>query len=99
MGKNEDGCGEDENGMINNKKVVSMIPIKRNSERVKDKNIRPFFDGKPLVSFIAETAAKSRYIDETYVYCSDETIRAYLPETARFLERPVLLLLRQNSHC
>ncbi len=77
--------------MINNKRVVSMIPIKMNSERVKDKNIRPFFDGKPLVSFIAETAAKSRYIDEVYVYCSDGAIRAYIPDTARFLERPAFL--------
>ena len=36
--------------MYQNKKVVSMIPIKLNSERVKNKNIRRFFDEKPLVN-------------------------------------------------
>ena len=77
--------------MINNKKVAAMIPIKLNSERVRDKNIRPFFDGIPLVRFIAETAAKSRYIDEVYIYCSDDKIRKYIPETVRFLKRPAFL--------
>ena len=33
-------------------KVVAMVPIKLNSERVKEKNLRPFHDGKPLVQFI-----------------------------------------------
>ena len=74
--------------MYQNKKVVSMIPIKLNSERVKDKNIRPFFDGKPLVHFISEAVSNSKYIDESYVYCSDERIEKYIPNTVRFLKRP-----------
>lgn len=77
--------------MINGKKVVSMIPIKLNSERVKDKNIRRFFDGKYLVEFIASAAMGSRYLDEIYVYCSDERIRSYIPKEVRFLQRPGFL--------
>ena len=77
--------------MYQNKKVVSMIPIKLNSERVKDKNIRPFFDGKPLVHFISEAVSNSKYIDESYVYCSDERIEKYIPNTVRFLKRPSFL--------
>ena len=77
--------------MYQNKKVVSMSPIKLNSERVKDKHIRLFFDRKPLVSFISDAVAGSRYIDEAYVYCSDERIEKYIPDTVRFLKRPDFL--------
>lgn len=77
--------------MYQNKKVVSMIPIKLNSERVKDKNIRPFFDGRPLVNFISEAVVGSKYIDEAYVYCSDERIKEYIPSTVCFLKRPDFL--------
>ena len=34
------------------KKIVAMVPVKLNSERVKGKNIRPFSDGTPLIQFI-----------------------------------------------
>lgn len=77
--------------MIRDKKVVAMIPIKLNSERVKDKNIRTFFDGKPLVSFIAVALAGSKYIDEAYVYCSNRKIEGYIPKAVSFLERPAYL--------
>ena len=77
--------------MYQNKKVVSMIPIKLNSERVKNKNIRRFFDEKPLVSFISEAIIGSSYIDEAYVYCSDEKIKKYIPAGIRFLQRPDFL--------
>ena len=33
-------------------KVVALIPIKLGSKRVPKKNIKPFFDGTPLMSFI-----------------------------------------------
>lgn len=77
--------------MINNKRVVAMIPIKMNSERVKDKNIRPFCDGKPLVRFITEAVLQSQYIDQAYVYCSNEKIKSYLPDEITFLKRPEFL--------
>lgn len=68
-----------------------MIPIKMHSERVKEKNIRPFYDGKPLVAFIQEALVSSDLIDEVYVYCSDEAIRSYLVDGVAFLRRPEFL--------
>ncbi len=75
-----------------------MIPIKLNSERVKDKNIRTFFDGKPLIQFILEALKASSLIDEIYVYCSNERIKDYLPDGIKFLKRPDFLDLN-TSNC
>ena len=61
-------------------KIVALVPIKLNSERVKEKNLRPFYDGKPLVQFILEALVKSKRVDEVYVYCSSERIKEYLIE-------------------
>ena len=79
-------------------KTVAMIPIKLNSERVKDKNIRTFFDGKPLIQFILEALKASSLIDEIYVYCSSERIKDYLPDGIKFLKRPDFLDLN-TSNC
>ena len=40
--------------MLNGKKVVALLPIKANSERVKGKNFR-MFSGKPLFKWILDT--------------------------------------------
>ena len=72
-------------------KTVAMIPIKLNSERVKEKNIRPFSDGKTLVQFIQEALVKSERIDEVYVYCSSERIKEHLIDGVKFLKRPEYL--------
>jgi len=72
-------------------KVVAMVPIKLNSERVKEKNLRPFHDGKPLVQFILEALVKSKRVDEVYVYCSSERIQEYLIDGVKFLKRPEYL--------
>lgn len=71
--------------------VVAMIPIKLNSERVKDKNIRPFFDGKPLLQFIEESITACKRVDDVYVYCSNDKIKDYLIEGVTFLKRPEYL--------
>lgn len=72
-------------------KTVALIPIKMNSKRVPMKNIKAFFDGKPLMSFIQETCLKSKYIDETYIYCSDESVKQYVLPGIFFLKRPEYL--------
>lgn len=72
-------------------KTVAMVPIKLNSERVKEKNIRPFCDGTPLVQFILDALIKSKYIDGVYIYCSDERIKEYLTNGVKFLKRPEYL--------
>lgn len=75
-----------------------MVPIKLNSERVKEKNLRPFCDGKPLVQFILEALKGCRHIDEIYVYCSSERIKDYLIDGVKFLKRPDFLDLN-TSNC
>lgn len=68
-------------------KVVAFVPIKLNNERLPGKNIRPFTNGRPLVSYILETLTKVDNIDSSYVYCSNDKIREYLPEEIHFLRR------------
>ena len=68
--------------------VAALIPIKLNSSRLPQKNIRPLYDGTPLMTFIQKTCLASKLIDEVYVYCSDEAVRPYVLEGVQFLKRP-----------
>ena len=72
-------------------KEVALIPIKLGSKRVPQKNIKPFFDGTPLMSFIQQACHDSELIDETYIYCSDENVKPYVLPGVKFLKRPVEL--------
>ena len=67
-------------------KAVAFVPIRLNSQRVEGKNLRPL-GGEPLMCHILHTLLEVETIDEVYVYCSDEAVRAYLPEGVRFLRR------------
>lgn len=79
-------------------KTVAMVPIKLNSERVKEKNLRPFYDGKPLIHFILEALVASKKIDEVYVYCSSDRIKDYLIDGVKYLKRPEFLDLN-TANC
>ena len=67
-------------------KVVAFVPIRLNSQRVAGKNLR-LLAGEPLMCHILRTLCDVPRIDEIHVYCSDESIRAYLPAGVRFLRR------------
>lgn len=67
-------------------KTVAFVPIRLNSQRVAGKNLRQL-GGKPLLCHILDVLRQCERIDETYVYCSDESIRPLLPEGVRFLRR------------
>lgn len=69
-------------------KVVALIPIKLDSKRVQKKNIRPFYDGTPLMHFIQKTCLACESIDDVYVYCSNENVREYVLDGVKFLKRP-----------
>lgn len=71
-------------------KIVAFVPIKLNSQRVKNKNLLPIA-GHPLCWHILNTLLQVEKIDEVYVYCSDEKIKDYIPEGAIFLKRDVKL--------
>lgn len=68
-------------------KVVAMIPIKLNSERIPGKSIKRFDDGKLLITFILEAMKKVHKIDEIYVYCSNDEICDYLIEGVTYVKR------------
>lgn len=72
-------------------KTVALIPIKMESKRIPQKNIKPFYDGTPMMSFIQQACLDSGVIDETYIYCSDDTVIPYLLPSVKFLKRPKYL--------
>lgn len=72
-------------------KVVALIPVKLGSKRVPFKNIKPFYDGTPLITFIQRVCLKSKYINEIYIYCSDDEVKPYVLDGVKFLKRPEIL--------
>ena len=68
-----------------------MIPIKLNNERVPNKNLKRFYDGKPLIEFIQQSTIKTKSINEVYIYCSDETIVKFAIKGVKVLIRPKYL--------
>lgn len=72
-------------------KTVALIPIKLGSKRVPGKNIKPFFDGTPLMSFIQQACLDAKNVDEVFVYCSDEAVIPYILPGVKFLKRPEYL--------
>lgn len=68
-------------------KTVAFVPIKTNNERLPGKNTKPFTGGKPLMTYILDTLKDVHNVDETYVYCSDESVTEFLPEGIKFLKR------------
>lgn len=77
-------------------KVVSIVPIKLNNERLPGKNVK-VLGNKPLIHYILNTIDKVESIDESYVYCSDEKIKDYLVGNTRFLKRDEKLDLPQAN--
>lgn len=71
-------------------KVVSVVPIKLNNERLANKNIK-MLGTKPLVYYIQNTLLQVPCIDSRYVYCSNEDIVAYLEPDMAYLSRPAFL--------
>lgn len=67
-------------------KVVALVPIKLNSQRLPHKNILPLL-GKPLCYHIVSHLLDTEEIDAVYVYCSDKKVMDYIPHGAVFLQR------------
>ncbi|MEZ8470165.1 cytidylyltransferase domain-containing protein [Vibrio splendidus] len=72
--------------MIENKKVVALIPARGGSKRLPNKNILKLM-GKPLINWSIEAALECRYVDQVIVSTDSETIQttakhcgAYVPE-------------------
>src|SRR3989338_2367134 len=60
--------------MINNQKIVSLIPLRGGSKSIPYKNIKEIA-GKPLCYWALKAATGSKYIDEVWVSTDDKKIR------------------------
>lgn len=67
-------------------KIVALVPIKLNSQRLPHKNVLPIA-GQPLCWHICNTLMQVKKIDNVYVYCSDQEITKYLPDGVLFKKR------------
>ena len=68
-------------------KVVAMIPVKLNNERLPNKNLKRFDDGTPMCHLVFNTLSQVEEIDEIYCYCSSPKIKEYLTGRVQFLQR------------
>lgn len=75
-------------------KVVSLIPIKLNNQRLPGKNTM-LLNGRPTCDYIFETISRIDTIDEKYVYCSDDAIKPFIApyenNGLKFLKRDTYL--------
>lgn len=67
-------------------KIVSVIPIKMNNERLPNKNIKLLGDF-PLIYYVQKMLLEIEDIQERYVFCSNEEIKKYLLPGITFLRR------------
>lgn len=68
-------------------KIVAIVPMKLNNQRLPQKNTKSFTNGDPLCYYILKTLLKIEEIDKVYVYCSNPVIKEYIPEGVEYLER------------
>lgn len=68
-------------------KVVAFVPIKMNNERLPGKNIKPFSDGMTILEMILQKIKSVKNVAEIYVFCSDESIKKYIPSGVKLLIR------------
>ena len=71
---------------MNDPKVALFIPIKLNNQRLPGKNIKPL-NGVPLCKYLFGTVATDKLKCDKYVFCSDESIKEYMPREITFLKR------------
>ena len=77
-------------------KIVAVMPIKLNNERLPGKNTK-LLNGKPLLTYELESLLKVDTVNEIYVYCSDNSIVPILPKGTTFLQRPSYLDLPTSN--
>lgn len=71
-------------------KIVSIVPIKMNNERLPGKNTK-LLGGIPLIEYIQRSLLAASNIDERYVYCSSDEIKRFLLPGVTYLNRDVKL--------
>ena len=77
-------------------RVVAVMPIKLNNERLPGKNTK-FLGTKPLLQYELDNLLKIGSLDSINVYCSDDAIISFLPEGVRYIKRPKALDLPTSN--
>lgn len=67
-------------------KIIGIMPIKLQNERLPGKNTK-LLGEKPLLQYALDNLLATKLCDEIYVYCSDDSIKDYLPNGISFLKR------------
>ena len=80
---------------MKNKKIIAILPMKANSERVKGKNFR-IFNGKPLFKWILDTLLKVPEIDQVVI---NTDARHILAENGLVDSDRVLIRDRKTEIC
>lgn len=78
-------------------RIVCCVPMKLNNERLPNKNTMLLANGQPLCSFVLQTLRKVLNIDEVFVYCSNDSIKEYIPNDISFLKRSPSLDANKTS--
>ena len=72
------------------KKIVSLLPMKGNSERVPNKNLK-IFNSKPLYHSIVNTLLESKYVTDIIVNTDSEKIKKNIKDSfpqIKIIDRP-----------
>lgn len=77
-------------------KIIAIMPIKLNNERLPGKNTKLLGD-KPLIEYQLRALELSGEFESINVYCSDEAIKPFLTEKATFVKRPAFLDLPTSN--
>lgn len=77
-------------------KIVAIMPIKLNNERLPGKNTK-VLGRKPLLQYELDSLQKTKMLDSIYVYCSDEAVIPFLPSGVNFIKRPSYLDLPTSN--
>ena len=67
-------------------RILAVMPIKLNNERLPGKNIK-YLGNKPLLQYELDSLLSTKLIESIYVYCSDDAIVPYIPEGVFFAQR------------
>lgn len=78
---------------MKNMKTTALVPMKGNSERVPDKNIREL-NGKPVCHWILESLSRSKYVSEVIINTDSPKIKEIVSEfdIVKVIDRPDYLL-------
>lgn len=77
-------------------KIVAIMPIKLQNERLPGKNTKLLGD-KPLLQYELIALKQTGLLDSINVYCSNERVCEYLPDGVNFIKRPDFLDLPTSN--